>query len=53
MAGDLGSLVGKVVVVSGGTNGLGAATVRECARQGAAGLVIAGRSRTEIGRAHV
>lgn len=44
MSGSLGSLAGRVIVVSGGTQGLGEATVRECARQGAAGIVIAGRS---------
>lgn len=44
MSGSLGSLDGRVIVVSGGTQGLGEATVREVARQGAAGVVIAGRS---------
>lgn len=37
-------LTGKVVVVSGGTQGLGEATARACAKYGAAGLVLAGRS---------
>ena len=36
---------GRVVVVSGGTHGLGEATVRLLAERGAAGLVIAGRDR--------
>jgi NAD(P)-dependent dehydrogenase (short-subunit alcohol dehydrogenase family) len=40
----IGSLAGRVIVVSGGTHGLGEATVREVARRGAAGVVIAGRS---------
>jgi len=44
----VGSLDGRVIVVSGGTQGLGEATVRECAQQGAAGVVIAGRS-TDLG----
>jgi NAD(P)-dependent dehydrogenase (short-subunit alcohol dehydrogenase family) len=37
-------LQGKVVVVSGGTQGLGEAVARQVAAEGAAGLVIAGRS---------
>ena len=39
-----GSLQGRVIVVSGGTQGLGEATVREVAARGAAGVVIVGRS---------
>jgi NAD(P)-dependent dehydrogenase (short-subunit alcohol dehydrogenase family) len=37
-------LAGKVVVVSGGTQGLGEAVARQVVADGAAGLVIAGRS---------
>ena len=36
-------LDGKVIVVSGGTQGLGEATVRAVVREGAAGVVIVGR----------
>ena len=39
-----GKLDGKVVVVSGGTQGLGEAIARQVVADGAAGLVIAGRS---------
>ena len=39
-----GKLAGKVVVVSGGTQGLGEAVARQVVADGAAGLVIAGRS---------
>lgn len=39
-----GKLVGKVIVVSGGTQGLGEAVARQIVADGAAGLVIAGRS---------
>ncbi|MGD9702102.1 MAG: SDR family oxidoreductase [Acidimicrobiia bacterium] len=39
----MGSLDAKVVIVSGGTQGLGAATVRHVAASGAAGVVIVGR----------
>lgn len=39
-----GKLAGKVVVVSGGTQGLGEAIARQVVADGAAGLVIAGRS---------
>ena len=42
----MSSLTGKVVVINGGTQGLGAATARACAASGAAGLVLAGRSVT-------
>jgi len=38
---------GKVILVSGGTQGLGAATARLLAARGAAGLVLAGRSRAD------
>jgi len=38
-----GSLSGQVVVVSGGTQGLGEATVREIVGRGAAGVAIVGR----------
>jgi len=41
-----GKLDGKVVVVSGGTQGLGEAIARQVAADGAVGLVIAGRSAT-------
>jgi NAD(P)-dependent dehydrogenase (short-subunit alcohol dehydrogenase family) len=39
----MGLLDGKVVVVSGGTQGLGEATVRAVVAEGAAGVVIVGR----------
>lgn len=39
-----GKLTGKVVVISGGTQGLGEAIARQVVADGAAGLVIAGRS---------
>src|SRR4029079_18917116 len=39
-----GKLDGKVIVVSGGTQGLGEAVARQVVADGAAGLVIAGRS---------
>jgi NAD(P)-dependent dehydrogenase (short-subunit alcohol dehydrogenase family) len=38
------SLSSKVIVVNGGTQGLGAATARCCAASGAAGLVLVGRN---------
>jgi len=37
-------LAGKIVVITGGTQGLGAATARLFAERGAAGIVICGRS---------
>jgi NAD(P)-dependent dehydrogenase (short-subunit alcohol dehydrogenase family) len=40
----MSKLAGKVVVVSGGTQGLGEAIARQVVADGAAGLVIAGRS---------
>ena len=39
-----GKLTGKVVVVSGGTQGLGEAVARQLVTDGAAGVVLAGRS---------
>jgi NAD(P)-dependent dehydrogenase (short-subunit alcohol dehydrogenase family) len=39
-----GKLDGKVIVISGGTQGLGEAIARQAVADGAAGLVIAGRS---------
>ena len=39
-----GKLDGKIIVVSGGTQGLGEAIARQVVADGAAGLVIAGRS---------
>ncbi len=42
-----GKLAGKVIVVSGGTQGLGEAVARQVVADGAAGLVIAGRSATK------
>jgi NAD(P)-dependent dehydrogenase (short-subunit alcohol dehydrogenase family) len=39
-----GKLTGKVIVVSGGTQGLGEAIARQVVADGAAGLVLAGRS---------
>lgn len=47
---EVASLTGKVVIVSGGTQGLGEATVRQVADSGAAGLVIVGRG-ADRGRA--
>ncbi|MGZ7011441.1 MAG: SDR family oxidoreductase [Ilumatobacteraceae bacterium] len=44
MTDSVGKLAGKVVVVSGGTQGLGEAVARQIVADGAAGLVIAGRS---------
>jgi NAD(P)-dependent dehydrogenase (short-subunit alcohol dehydrogenase family) len=38
---------GRVILLNGGTQGLGAATARLLAERGAAGLVLAGRSRTD------
>jgi NAD(P)-dependent dehydrogenase (short-subunit alcohol dehydrogenase family) len=42
---DAQRLIGKVVVVTGSTQGLGAAIARRAARLGAAGLVVCGRDR--------
>ena len=44
MTDSAGKLAGKVVVVSGGTQGLGEAVARQVVADGGAGLVIAGRS---------
>ena len=41
-----GKLAGKVVVVNGGTQGLGEAVARQVVADGAAGLVLAGRGAT-------
>jgi NAD(P)-dependent dehydrogenase (short-subunit alcohol dehydrogenase family) len=41
----MNDLSGKIIVISGGTQGLGEATARQCAAAGAAGLLLAGRSR--------
>lgn len=43
-------MAGKVIVVTGGTQGLGEAVARQAAREGAAGLVTCGRQ-TERGQA--
>ena len=37
-------MTGKVIVVSGGTQGLGEAVARQAVADGAAGLVLVGRS---------
>lgn len=47
---NLDSLAGRVIVVNGGTHGLGEATVGLVAERGAAGVVIVGRNRAK-GRA--
>nr|MBA2388379.1 short-chain dehydrogenase [Acidimicrobiia bacterium] len=39
-----GGLDGKVIVITGGTQGLGAATARLAAGRGAAGITIVGRN---------
>jgi NAD(P)-dependent dehydrogenase (short-subunit alcohol dehydrogenase family) len=44
MTDSSGRLAGKVVVISGGTQGLGEAVARQVVADGAAGLVLAGRS---------
>ena len=44
MTESAGKLAGKVVVISGGTQGLGEAIARQVVADGAAGLVLAGRS---------
>jgi NAD(P)-dependent dehydrogenase (short-subunit alcohol dehydrogenase family) len=40
----MNALTGKVIVINGGTQGLGEAAARACASAGAAGLVLTGRS---------
>lgn len=42
----MNDLSGKIILISGGTQGLGEATARQCAASGAAGLVLGGRSRS-------
>jgi NAD(P)-dependent dehydrogenase (short-subunit alcohol dehydrogenase family) len=41
----MNDLSDKIIVISGGTQGLGEATARQCAAAGAAGLMLAGRGR--------
>ena len=41
----MASLIGKVIVINGGTQGLGEALARHATANGSAGLVLAGRSR--------
>ena len=40
-------LVGKVAVITGGTQGLGAAIARHFSQQGAAGVIICGRNQAK------
>jgi NAD(P)-dependent dehydrogenase (short-subunit alcohol dehydrogenase family) len=42
---DLPPLPGKVVLVSGGTSGVGAAVARACAQAGARAVAVTGRRR--------
>jgi NAD(P)-dependent dehydrogenase (short-subunit alcohol dehydrogenase family) len=44
-----GALLGKVVLISGGTQGLGAAVARTAARCGAEGVVVTGRNPDKAG----
>jgi NAD(P)-dependent dehydrogenase (short-subunit alcohol dehydrogenase family) len=46
----IGRLDGMVILINGGTQGLGEQTARLCAARGAAGLVLSGRS-TDLGEA--
>jgi NAD(P)-dependent dehydrogenase (short-subunit alcohol dehydrogenase family) len=44
---DMPLLSGKVILVSGGTSGVGAAVARACARAGAAAVAVTGRRRAK------
>jgi NAD(P)-dependent dehydrogenase (short-subunit alcohol dehydrogenase family) len=44
---DMAPLAGKVVLVSGGTSGVGAAAARACARAGARAVAVTGRRREQ------
>ena len=45
----MSSLEGKVIVVTGGTQGVGEAVATQCARRGGRGVVICGRQRDRGG----
>ncbi|MBI3310313.1 MAG: SDR family NAD(P)-dependent oxidoreductase, partial [Serratia liquefaciens] len=43
----MNQLLGKVAVITGGTQGLGAAIARHFSQQGAAGVIICGRNQAK------